>query len=54
MTGSELVAAIDVGSSKVVCLVAREDENGGQRILGAGQQASRGVLSGTRGQHGGG
>ena len=47
MTDLELVAAIDVGSSKVVCLVACEDENGGQRILGAGQQASRGVLSGT-------
>ncbi len=47
MTNPELVAAVDVGSSKVACLVAREDENGGQRILGAGQQASRGVLSGT-------
>ena len=47
MTGPELVAAVDVGSSKVVCLVACEDENGGQRIVGVGQQASRGVLAGT-------
>ncbi len=47
MTGSRLVAAIDIGSTKVVCFVACEDENGGQRILGVGQHASRGVLSGT-------
>ena len=47
MTGSRLVAAVDIGSTKVVCFVACEDENGGQRILGVGQHASRGVLSGT-------
>ena len=47
MTGAQLITAIDVGSSKVVCLVAHDDDNGGQRVLAAGQQASRGVLAGT-------
>ncbi len=47
MNAGPPVAAIDVGSTKVVCLVACGDEFGGQRLLGAGQHVSRGVLSGT-------
>jgi len=44
---SGLVAAIDIGSTKVCCFVARPDDNGGLRVTGIGCQASRGVHAGT-------
>ena len=38
-----LVGVIDIGSSKIVCLIARR-ENGGQlKVLGIGHQASFGL-----------
>jgi cell division protein FtsA len=40
------VAALDIGSSKVVCLIARA-EPGHMRILGAGLRGSQGLRSGT-------
>ena len=40
-----LLAAIDIGSTKVVCFIARR-EPGGPRILGIGHQISRGVRNG--------
>jgi cell division protein FtsA len=43
---SGLVAALDVGSSKVVCLVGRADP-GSLRVLGASLRESRGIKSGT-------
>ena len=41
-----LVAALDVGSSKVCALIAEPDEEGKLRILGTGQRESRGVKRG--------
>ncbi len=46
-TRKGLVAALDVGSSKVCCFIASADAAGRPRILGIGQQASRGVRNGT-------
>jgi cell division protein FtsA len=44
---SGLIAAVDIGSTKVVCFVARADDNGGLRVVGIGCQASRGIQAGT-------
>lgn len=44
---SGLIAALDVGSSKICCFVAVVEANGQPRILGIGQQASRGVRNGN-------
>jgi cell division protein FtsA len=41
-----IIAALDVGTSKVVCLIATGDERGGTRLLGIGHQRSRGVKAG--------
>ncbi|WP_114394598.1 cell division protein FtsA [Oleisolibacter albus] len=40
------IAALDVGSTKVVCFIAKVDERGGIRVVGIGHQVSRGVRSG--------
>jgi cell division protein FtsA len=42
----KLVAALDVGSSKVSALIAEPGEDGALRILGTGQRESRGVRRG--------
>jgi cell division protein FtsA len=42
-----LVTGLDVGSSKICCFIARADDDGAPRVLGIGQQASRGVRNGT-------
>ena len=41
-----LVAALDVGTSKVSAMIAEPEENGRLRILGTGQRESRGVKRG--------
>ena len=41
-----LVAALDVGSSKVCALIAEPGVDGKLRILGTGQRESRGVKRG--------
>jgi cell division protein FtsA len=41
-----LVAALDVGTSKTCCFIARV-ETSGARIVGVGHQASRGIKTGT-------
>ncbi len=43
----DLVAALDVGTSKVACFIARIEEDGRPRVLGIGHQASRGVRCGS-------
>jgi len=43
----ELVAALDVGTSKVVCFIARIDEAGEPRIAGIGHQVSHGLRAGA-------
>ncbi|MEM7171572.1 MAG: cell division protein FtsA [Pseudomonadota bacterium] len=42
-----LVAALDVGSTKTCCFIAREQVNGQARIIGIGQQASQGLKGGS-------
>ncbi|MCG8359269.1 MAG: cell division protein FtsA [Kiloniellales bacterium] len=42
-----LIAALDVGSSKVCCLVARLEQGKRPNVVGIGQQVSRGVRGGT-------
>lgn len=43
-----LIAALDVGTTKVCCLIAKPDggDNGAPRIVGIGHQVSRGLRSG--------
>src|SRR5215469_8835632 len=43
---SGIVAALDVGSSKVACIIGRA-EQGGIRVLGSALRESRGIRSGT-------
>src|SRR6476659_10328266 len=42
----ELIAALDIGSSKVSAIIARLDEEGRPTVLGTGQRESRGVKRG--------
>ena len=42
-----LVAGLDIGCSKVCCFIARSETGRAPRILGIGQQASRGVKGGA-------
>jgi cell division protein FtsA len=44
---SSLVTALDVGTTKVCCFIARADGDGGLRVIGIGHQASRGMRAGT-------
>jgi cell division protein FtsA len=45
-TGQPLIAALDIGSSKVSALIATTDSDGQLRVLGTGQRESRGVKRG--------
>ena len=43
-----LLAALDIGSHKIACLIGRViDDEGGIEVLGVGYQASRGVKAGA-------
>ena len=42
-----LIAALDVGSSKICCLIARSDPEGGLHVEGMGHQLSRGIRAGS-------
>lgn len=43
-----VIAALDVGSSKIACFIARiRDDNGNIDVIGIGHQASQGIKSGT-------
>src|SRR5258707_1386578 len=44
---SGTVAALDVGTSKICCFIARLEEDGRPRVTGIGHQVSRGVRSGA-------
>lgn len=44
---SGLVAALDIGSTKVACFIARTGGDAGLQIVGMGHQLSRGIRSGT-------
>ena len=43
----EVIAALDVGTSKVVCYIARITDNGAPHVVGIGHQLSHGVRGGT-------
>jgi cell division protein FtsA len=45
--GRNNVAALDIGSSKVCCLIAELRPHGGLDVVGIGHQASKGVKSGA-------
>ena len=43
-----IIAALDIGSSKISCFIARiRDDNGNIDVIGIGHQASQGIKSGT-------
>ena len=43
-----VIAALDVGSTKIACFIARiRDDNGNIDLIGIGHQASQGIKSGT-------
>ena len=42
-----LVTALDVGSTKVCCFIARPDGSGGMRVIGIGHQNAKGMRAGT-------
>ena len=42
----DLLAALDIGSSKVCCLIARLTDNGALNVLGIGHHESKGMKSG--------
>ncbi len=43
----EIIAALDVGTTKVVCLIARALGDGGFKVIGIGHRASRGLRAGV-------
>ncbi len=44
---SGLIAALDVGTTKVCCFIARVQDDGALRVLGIGHQISRGMRNGA-------
>jgi len=44
---SDLIAALDVGSTKICCFIAQREEGGAPRVVGIGHQVSRGIRSGA-------
>lgn len=46
-SNSEIVVALDIGTTKICALAARQDQNGKIEILGAGKVESVGVLRGV-------
>ena len=45
--GINIVAVLDIGSSKICCFIAEVKNHGTLEVIGIGHQASRGVKSGT-------
>ncbi|MBK1663980.1 cell division protein FtsA [Rhodospirillum rubrum] len=41
-----LITALDVGTTKIACFIAREEEDGALRVLGVGHHRSRGMRNG--------
>ncbi|MDD5585431.1 MAG: cell division protein FtsA [Alphaproteobacteria bacterium] len=42
----DVIAVLDIGSSKIACFIARADENGLPRVIGIGHQLAEGVRGG--------
>jgi cell division protein FtsA len=47
MAASNLIAGLDIGTTKIVAIVAEPDEHGEMRILGVGQSPSHGLRRGV-------
>jgi cell division protein FtsA len=47
MTQGDVVAALDIGSSKIACFIARADKDGPPRVIGIGHQLSEGIRNGS-------
>jgi cell division protein FtsA len=45
--GKNIIAALDIGSSKISCFIAEIKSHGTIEVIGIGHQASKGVRSGT-------
>ena len=45
--GNEIIAALDIGTSKIIALVAEINEENELKIIGVGQQVSRGLKKGV-------
>lgn len=43
----QIITALDVGTTKVACLIAKKDEHGNITIAGVGHQLARGIKSGV-------
>src|SRR5271156_307737 len=43
----EVVAALDIGSSKIACFIARAEAHGPPRVIGIGHQLSEGMRNGA-------
>ena len=43
----EFIVALDIGTTKVLCLVADYDEDGNLRIVGVGQEGCKGLNKGV-------
>jgi len=43
----QIVAALDIGTSKICCFIARIDDQGRPRVIGIGHQVSKGLKAGT-------
>jgi cell division protein FtsA len=46
-TRSGVIAALDIGSSKISCLIGKIEDSGRPTVIGIGHQLSRGVKNGT-------
>jgi cell division protein FtsA len=46
-TSGEIFAALDIGSSKIACLIARSENEGSPRIVGIGHQLAEGMKHGS-------
>ena len=47
MAQDDIIAALDIGSSKITCFIAQNDPLNGIRVLGIGHHASGGVKAGN-------
>src|SRR5689334_5683608 len=43
----DVLAALDIGSSKIACFIARAEDDGPPRVVGLGHQSSEGMRNGA-------
>ncbi len=46
-TQEEVLAALDIGSSKIACFIARAEDDGPPRVVGLGHQSAEGMRNGA-------